>query len=142
MTIPEAAFDHFVLDGIQHVKRAVQIDVDHLPPAFEGQLVVVAGVADRPAVNQQVDRTELRARLRDEFIHLFRLRDVAGEGQPLAPAGLDLAQRLGGRPGARSIADRHVRPRAGQLQGHRPSDAPRPPGDEGHTSGEFVVHIK
>ena len=76
---PEASRDHLVLDREDDQERPVQIHVDRLEPELVDQAGMVADVADRAAVGEQVDRPKLLSCLRDKASHVVRLGDVASE---------------------------------------------------------------
>ena len=84
----ELSGDHLVLDREDDQERSVQIHVDRLEPELVRQLAMVADVADRATMSEQVDRPQPLSCLRDEASHVVGLGDVAGDADRLSARGL------------------------------------------------------
>ena len=58
--LPDFRRQHFVLHRPDDAERAVQVAVDHLPPALKVEFGVRGRIADRPAVSQVINRAPVR----------------------------------------------------------------------------------
>ena len=98
--------DHLVLDREHDAKRAVQIGVDRLEPAFVRELRVVRGVANRPAMTQQIDGAEFLACGSDQRVDLILPAHVARPGERFSSQRANLGHHRVGRilPATVSIA--------------------------------------
>ena len=87
-------------DFADDVVGAVQVDIDDLPPGFEGDVVEIAkGGVDAGVVDDEVDGAELGDGAGDELLDVRVVGDIAGTGEDFDAGGAGLIRGNGERVG-------------------------------------------
>ena len=124
--------DHLVLDREDDQERPVQVHVDRLEPALGRSAPMVADVADRTAMGEQVDRTQLVPRprrpgdrrhpaWRRRRVRRSALRPIARISESHVLGLFDREAKLMATSAPRRPA---ARPRPGRCRAIRPSRGP------------------
>lgn len=118
----ELPFDHVATDAAQHVPGAVEIQVDHCPPAAVGNVKRTSRELPSSVVHQEVNGAEAFERACDELFHLRDFPNVGGHYEALGTAGSNVTRRLFQRLG-RPRCKNEVGTEAGKGEGNGTADA-------------------
>ncbi len=116
---------------------AVEVDVDHLAVAIEGQLVDGGGIEDGGVVDQYVDASIGGLQRMGECRDGAFIADIHGKGGSLA-ACLDDRRDHGLGPAAVDIGDGDGRPLGGEAPGDALADPLRPTGHQSDAAGQTL----
>jgi hypothetical protein len=115
--------------GQQH--RRPQVGVDMVVPALAGDGVQPVVGEHRGVVDQNRQRPQRPGRAADQVMDGDHVGQIGGQGDGAPAQGLDLAGHAGGLVPGVAVVDGHVETRRRQFETDRPTDPPRPAGDQG-----------